>query len=301
MSMKKYLMQNNLNQNTYLFDKIWTVRNVQVILDEDLAILYKVETKVLNQSLKRNVSRFPKEFCFRLTKSEYLDLRSQIVTSNRGGRRYFPNAFTEQGVAMLSAVLKSETAIKVSIQIMNAFVNMRKHINNYALLYQKVNDVEKEQIQFAISTDKRFDQVFNALTASDSIPKQKIFYDGQVFDAHILVSDIIRSAKKEIILIDNYIDDTVLTLFIKRRKNVKARIYCNNITSQISNDIQKYNLQYEPIEIKEFKLSHDRFLIIDKQKIFHFGASLKDLGKKWFAVSKIDESAISLISKIKSI
>lgn len=281
-------------------DKIYTVRNVQVMLDEDLARLYGVETKVLNQALKRNIDRFPEEFCFQLTKLEHINLRSQIVTSNnKGGRRYLPYAFTEQGVAMLSAVLKSKTAIRVSIQIMNAFVQMRKHVNAYAQLYQKVHDIEKEQVLFKIKTDKRFDRVFNALAANDVIPKQKIFFEEQVFDAHKFVSDIIRSAKKEIILIDNFIDDTVLSLFAKRKNDVKVIIYCKKITQEVRVDLKKFNSQYPPVKIKEFTLSHDRFLILDRHDIYHFGASLKDLGKRWFAVSRFDNRAITFLKKLE--
>ena len=286
---------------TDIQNKIYTVRNAQVMLDEDLAHLYGVETRVLNQALKRNLDRFPPEFCFHLTKLEYVSLRSQIVISNKkGGRRYFPYVFTEQGVAMLSTVLKSKTAIKVSIQIMNAFVQMRKQINAYSYLYEKVRDIEKEQIIYGIKTDKRFDQIFKALASVDDIPKQKIFFENQVFDAHKFVSDIIRSAEKEIILVDNFIDDTVLSLFAKRKDNVKVIIYCKNVTKEILVDLNKFNSQYQPIEIKNFALSHDRFLIVDKNNIYHFGASLKDLGKKWFAVSLFDNQVLAFLKKLES-
>lgn len=264
-------------------------------------MLYGVSTKRLNEQLKRNIRRFPKEFCFRLTKREYVSLRSQIATfNNKAGRKYLPYAFTEQGVAMLSAVLKSETAIKISIQIMNAFVQMRKHINAYSQLYEKVRNIEKEQIIFEIKTNKKFDQVFHALAARDIIPQQKIFFEEQIFDAHKFVSDIIRSAKKEIILIDNFIDDTVLSLFAKRKEGVKVIIYCKKVTQEISVDLNKFNSQYPPVGIKEFALSHDRFLIVDQHNIYHFGASLKDLGKKWFAVSRFDNQAVNFLKKIKN-
>jgi len=251
--------------------KIYTIRNKQVMLDEDLAVLYNVSTKRLNEQMKRNIKRFPEEFCFKLNKFEYKNQRSQIATfKNKIGRKYLPYVFTEQGVAMLSAVLKSETAIKVSVQIMTAFVQMRKYINSHYQLYQKVQDIEKKQIIYGIKTDEKFNQVFKAITANNIIPDQKIFFDGEVFDAHKFVSDIIRSAKKEIILIDNFIDDTVLSLFAKCNKDVKVTIYCKKITQEILLDLKKFNLQYSPIEIKEFKLSHDRFLIIDQYKIWHW-------------------------------
>lgn len=282
-------------------DKIYVVRNMQIMLDEDLAELYGVETKNLNQALRRNINRFPEEFCFKLTKFEYASLRSQFVTSkNRGGRRYFPYAFTEQGVAMLSAILKSDTAIRVSIQIMNAFVQMRKYVNEHYQLYQKVREIEKEQIIYGIKTDRKFDQVFKAITANGVIPKQKIFFEGQVFDAHKFVSDIIRSAKKEIVLVDNFVNDEVLSLFVKRRENVKVIIYCKEITRGLLIDVKKFNAQYSPVEIQEFSLSHDRFIIIDKNDIYHFGASLKDLDKKWFAVSRFDNQAVEFLKKLES-
>jgi len=280
-------------------NKIYTIRSKQVMFDEDLAVLYNVSTKRLNEQMKRNIKRFPEEFCFKLNKFEYKNQRSQIATfKNKIGRKYLPYVFTEQGVAMLSAVLKSETAIKVSIQIMTAFVQMRKYINSHYQLYQKIQDIEKTQIIYGIKTDERFNQVFKAITANNTIPDQKIFFEGQVFDAHKFVSDIIRSAKKEIILIDNFIDDTVLSLFTKRNKDIKVTIYCKKITREMLLDLKKFNLQYSPIEIKEFKLSHDRFLIIDKYKIYHFGASLKDLGKKWFAVSSFNNQVINFLRKL---
>lgn len=289
-----------LVSKTDIRDKIYTVRNIQVMLDEDLARLYRVETKVLNQAVKRNLDRFPEEFCFQLTKPEHINLRSQIVTSsNKGGRRYLPYAFTEQGVAMLSAVLTSETAIRVSVQIMSAFVQMRKHINIYSQLYRKVRDIEKEQVLFEIKTDKQFDKVFSALAANDVIPKQKIFFEEQVFDAHKFVSDLVRSAKREIVLIDNFIDDTVLSLFAKRKNDVKVIIYCKKITKEMLIDLKKFNSQYPLVEIKKFALSHDRFLILDQRDIYHFGASLKDLGKKWFAVSRFDHQAVTFLERLE--
>ncbi len=270
------------------------------MLDEDLSILYSVSTKRLNEQLKRNIQRFPKEFCFQLTKLEYKNLRSQIATfNNKVGRKYLPYVFTEQGVAMLSAILKSETAIKVSIQIMNAFVQMRKYINENYQLHQKVLDIENKQIIYGIKTDKKFNQVFKALASSERIPKQKIFFEGQTFDAHKFVSDIVRSARKEVVLIDNFIDDTVLSLFIKRKDNVEVTIFCKDISKELLVDLEKFNLQYPPIELKEFNLSHDRFLIIDQKEIYHFGASLKDLGKKWFAVSRFNSQVVNFLKRLE--
>ena len=251
--------------------------------------------------MKRNKKRFPIEFCFQTTKLEYENLRSQIATfKNKVGRKYLPYVFTEQGVAMLSSILKSETAIKVSIQIMTAFVQMRKYINNHYQLYEKVKEIEKNQIIYGIKTDKKFDQVFKAIVSNNNIPKQKIFFEGQVFDAHIFISKIIRSAKKEIVLIDNYIDETTLLLFSKSNPDTKITILCKKISPELKLDLKKYNSQYSPIEIKEFDLSHDRFIIVDHKVTYHLGASLKDLGKKWFAVSKFDNQALILLKKLGS-
>lgn len=277
--------------------QIYTVRNVQVMLDEDLAALYGVETKVLNQAVKRNQERFPPEFMFQLTKEDMENLRSQFVTSSWGGRRYLPYAFTEQGVAMLSAVLKSETAVKVSIQIMNAFVAMRRFLLSHVQIFQRLDSLELKQIE----TDQKLDRVLNAIEQKTVIPKQGIFYDGQVFDAWNFVSNLIRSAKKSIILIDNYIDDTVLTLFAKRNKGVMVTLLTRNPSQQLKTDVEKFNAQYEPILLKDFSAAHDRFLIIDETDLYHIGASLKDLGKKWFAFSKMDIQTVEILENLKKV
>jgi len=267
------------------------------MLDEDLAALYGVETKVLNQAVKRNQERFPPEFMFQLTKEDMENLRSQFVTSSWGGRRYLPYAFTEQGVAMLSAVLKSETAVKVSIQIMNAFVAMRRFLLSHAQIFQRLDSLELKQIE----TDQKLDRVLNAIEQKTVIPKQGIFYNGQVFDAWNFVSNLIRSAKKSIILIDNYIDDAVLTLFAKRNKGVTVTLLTRNPSQQLKTDVEKFNAQYEPILLKDFSAAHDRFLIIDETDLYHIGASLKDLGKKWFAFSKMDIQTVELLENLKTL
>lgn len=280
--------------------KIYTIRDVQVMLDRDLASFYGVGTKVLNQAVKRNLERFPQEFMFQLTKEELENWKSQIVTSNREkmGLRKLPYVFTEQGVAMLSGVLKSETAVKMSIQIISAFVAMRKFIINNAQLFQRIDTVERRQLKYEMATDEKFEKVFDALQKDKLDPKQGIFFDGQIFDAHKFVSDLIRKAEKSIILIDNYIDDSVLHLFTKRKKDVVVTVYTANLSKALMTDLNKFNTQYPPIEIKEFKESHDRFMIIDDEDVYHFGASLKDLGKKWFAFSKFDKSALKLLQKL---
>ncbi|MEA1956248.1 MAG: ORF6N domain-containing protein [Campylobacterota bacterium] len=284
-------------------DKIYTIRGLQVMLDEDLAELYQVETKVFNQAVKRNIERFPEHFRFQLTEDEYQNLRSQIVTlkldseNNRGKhRKYLPYVFTEQGVAMLSAILKSKVAVQVSIQIIDTFVQMRKFISNNALIFERLDTLEQKQFK----NDGKFNEIFDAIESKDIKPKQGIFYDGQVYDAYIFVSDLIKKASKSIILIDNYIDESILTLLSKRDENISVTIYTKNITKQIQLDLKKYNEQYPKIEIQKFTTSHDRFLIIDEKDVYHIGASLKDLGKKWFAFSKLEIDAFDILSKLEA-
>ena len=268
---------------------IKVIRGQQVMLDKDLATLYGVEAKVLNQAVKRNVERFPDDFRFQLTKEECL--RSQIVTLNeKQGQhlKYMPYAFTEQGVAMLSSVLRSQTAIDVNIQIMRAFVSMRHFMVNNASVFSRLETIEYHQLemqQHQQETDKRIDEVFRRLDEGNAKPKQGVFYNGQVYDAYTFVSDLIKSAKKRIILIDNYVDETVLTLLDKRENCVSAVIYTQQISRHFQLDIDRHNAQYAPIDVETFRLSHDRFLCIDDD-VYHIGASIKDLGKKWFGFSK---------------
>lgn len=275
-------------------ERIYTVRGVQVMLDNNIAEFYGVETKRLNEQVKRNIGRFPEAFMFQLSETEFNDLKSQFATSSWGGRRKIPYAFTEQGVAMLSAVLGSETAVKVSVQIMSAFVAMRKFMLSNAQVFQRLGALELKQLE----TDRKLDKVLTAIESREIQPRQGIFFDGQVFDAYQFVSDLFRTAVKSIIIIDNYIDDTVLTHLGKRNKNVKVTIFTKAVSRQLALDIKKFNEQYQPVEIKEFNNSHDRFLIIDDKTVYHFGASLKDLGKKWFAFSMFDKEAINILSKL---
>ena len=268
---------------------IKVVRGQQVMLDKDLAALYGVETRVLNQTVKRNIERFPNDFRFELSKEECL--RSQIVISNgRGGNRYSTYAFTEQGVAMLSSVLRSQTAIEVNIQIMRAFVSMRHFMVNNASVFSRLETMEYHQLemqQHLQESDKRIDEVFRRLDEGNAKPKQGVFYNGQIYDAYTFVADLIKSAKKRIILIDNYVDETVLTLLDKRENGVSATIYTQQISRQFQLDIDRHNAQYAPIDVETFRLSHDRFLCIDDD-VYHIGASIKDLGKKWFGFSKME-------------
>jgi phage regulator Rha-like protein len=274
--------------------RIFTIRNVQVMIDRDLAELYGVETKVLNQAVKRNIERFPVHYCFQLLEDEWTVLRSQIVTLNdiqanqRGQhRKYLPYVFTEQGVTMLSAVLRSETAVKTSIRIVDAFVSMRRFMSQHALVFERMDAIERRQY----ATDTKVDAILDALEAKDAPPTQGVFFDGQIFDAYTFVSDLIRSASKTIILIDNYVDDTTLTLLSKNQQ-VDITIFTHSVTKQLALDIAKYNSQYKSITVKELKTVHDRFLVLDDEQCYLIGASLKDLGKKLFGFSIIDNSLI---------
>ena len=292
-------------------ERIYSIRGYQVMLDSDLAELYGVETKVLNQAVKRNIERFPEEFCFLLKYSEVPELRSQIVTSNKanislrsqmmptkkGGRRNIPYVFTQEGVAMLSAVLKSEIAVKMSIKIMKAFIEMRKFIQANGQIFQRLDRVEVKLLE----NDKKFEKVFDALESKERIPEQGIFFEGQVFDAYKFVSDLFRSAKRSIVIIDNYIDDTVLVHLTKVNHSVKVKILTKSLTEQFDLDLKKFNEQYFSIDAKVIKNTHDRFIIIDGITVYHFGASLKDLGKKLFAFSKFDKSGLKLLEKVGKI
>lgn len=284
-----------LNDNQDITSKIYTIRGLQVMLDRDLAKLYGVENRVLNQAVKRNISRFPSDFMFELSKEEFNDWKSQVVISNsdKMGLRKIPNVFTEQGVSMLSAILKSDIAIERSVQIIRAFINMRKLISSNQVMFEKFEYFEKKLLKY----DENFNKIFEAIEQKDIKPKQGIFYNGQIFDAYNFVSDLIRDAEKSIILIDNYVDDTTLTLFCKNQ-NINVSIYTHSISKQLKLDLQKYNTQYKDIVIKTFKDSHDRFMIIDNKEVYHVGASLKDLGKKWFAFSKFEIEAFGLIERL---
>lgn len=288
-------------ENQTIQSKIYTIRGVQVMLDRDLALLYGVETRRLNEQVKRNIDRFPEEFMFQMTSKELENWKSQIATSNKEimGLRKLPFVFTEQGVSMLSAVLKSRTAVQTSIQIIKSFVSMRKFLQDNASLFTRIESIEKRQISYEIKNDSKVNAILNAIEEKGTPQKQHIFYDGQIFDAYLFVSDIIKGAKKSLKLIDNYVDESTLILFTKRDAAVSITIYTKTISKQLQLDLQKQNAQYPKIEVEKFELSHDRFLIVDEKEVYHFGASLKDLGKKWFAVSKLDINSFELLGKLK--
>lgn len=272
--------------------KIYTIRGMEVMRDNELAELYGVETKALNQAVKRNIDRFPQAFRFQLTEKEHESLQSQIVTAkdNRGGRRTLPWVFTEQGVAMLSAVLRSERAVQISITIMQAFVKMRHFINTNAAIFQRLDSLELEQL----ATARRMDAIFRAMEQTNTIPRQHVFFDGQVYDAHNLVAKLIKSARDRLVLIDNYIDESSLTLIGKKKRATHCILLTKHVDRQLALDIKKFNSQYgNTLEAIAFHKSHDRFLIIDSETVYHIGASLKDLGKKWFAISRLDKGSVS--------
>ena len=319
--------QSTDNQFLQIEPLIRTIRGQQVLLDSDLAILYGVETKRLNQQVKRNIERFPKDFMFQLTQEEMICLRSQIatlnegtnlrsqiatssqevglksqiVTSSHGGVRYLPYAFTENGIAMLSSVLRSPIAIQVNIRIMRAFTAMRQFIASNAQIFQRLDVMEQNQLAIVAhqtETDHKLEEIFRRLDSGNVQPHQGIFYDGQIFDAYTFINDRIREATTRIILIDNFIDDSVLTILSKRADKVTATIYTKKPSAQLQLDIQKHNAQYPPIDIVTFDRSHDRFLCID-ETVYHLGASIKDLGKKWFAFNRMEISTTELLQQIK--
>jgi ORF6N domain len=282
---------------------IYVVRGQQVMLDSDLAMIYQVETKVFNQAVSRNIERFPENFRFQLTKEEFDTLRSQIATSDgRGGRRYRPYMFTEQGIAMLSGVLRSDVAVQASIRIMNTFVEMRRFIANHALLFEKVSDIELNQLEYQKNTDEKFDKVFRYIE-DHAESEQKIFFDGQIYDAFSLITSIIRKAQKEIILIDGYVDVDTLNMLAKKNAGVDVKIYTYASAQLTNRDAAKFNAQYPTLTVKKTQVFHDRFIILDGGTAYHIGASIKDAGKKCFAISLIDDPGVvtDLLNRLKTV
>ena len=310
------IVQDNLS-NEEIKNLIYTIRGKQVMLDSDVAMLYYYETKKINQAVKRNIERFPEKFCFQLTEEEFSSLRSQIVTLNkttvqenfedsslrlqiatlnentgRGKhRKYLPYVFTEQCIAMLSGLLKNDIAIQVSINIMDAFVEMRKFLIVNGQLFERLTNVEYKLLEH----DKKFDKVFDQLQNEENI-KQKIFFEGQMYDAYSLIIDIIRKANKKILIIDNYIDDSVLKMLTKKNKNVEVVILTSNKSNIQKIDIQKFNKEYPILKVAETNKFHDRFIVIDNKEMYHLGASIKDLGKKCFGINKIED--LDIVEKV---
>ena len=271
---------------------IYTIRGQQVMLDSDLAMLYQVDTKVFNQAVKRNIERFPEKFRFQLTKEENASLRSQIVTSKgKGGRRYMPYVFTEQGIAMLSGVLRSDIAIQVSIKIMDSFVEMRSFLASNALMLARINEIENKQHTFYENTEEKFDKIFKYISEHEEI-SQKIFFNGQIYDAFSLLVDLVAKANTKLILVDNYVDIGTLNILAKKKQDVEVVVYTAKGTKLSEIDISNFNKQYQSLEIKYTGVFHDRFLIIDDICAYHIGASIKDAGKKCFGINLIEDERI---------
>ena len=283
---------------------IYTIRGKQVMLDSDVAMLYHYETKKLNQAVKRNIDRFPERFCFQLTEEELEIMWSQIVTTSKlednkyRSKKYLPYVFTEQGIAMLSGILKSEVAVQVSIKIIDAFVEMRKFISINKSLFEKVITIENKMDKKFIEQDKKFDIIFDQLQLEKNI-KQRIFFEGQIYDAYSLIIDIIKRANKKILIIDNYVDDSVLKMLTKKKNNVEVVILSSNKSNIQNIDIQKFNRAYPILKVARTNKFHDRFIVIDSKEMYHLGASIKDLGKKCFGINKIEDiEIIEIIEKI---
>ncbi len=291
MEENKLVIQNEIS-NEEIKKLIHTIRGKQVMLDSDVARQYHYEVRRINETVKRNIERFPIDFCFQLTKTEYEVLKSQYATSNsRGGKQKLPYVFTEKGILMLSGLLKNEIAIEVSIRIIEAFVEMRKFFSANGQLFERLTNVEYKLLEH----DKKFDEIFNQLEQEDNI-KQKIFFEGQIYEAYSLIIDIIKKANKKIQIIDNYIDDSILKMLTKKKNNVEVVILTSN-KSQIQNlDIQKFNKEYPVLKVAITNKFHDRFIIIDNKEMYHLGASIKDLGKKCFGINKIED--MEIIKKI---
>ena len=286
--------------NTSIASKIVVFRDVQVMIDRDLAELYGVETKRLKEQVNRNIERFPEQFMFQLSLDEYQNVKkslwSQIATIENNedlrGRhtKYLPYAFTEQGVAMLSAVLRSEKAVRVSIEIMNAFVQMRHYLHSNLNLAGRLTAVENKVDSKFKTIDENFSKIFNALDSNPKKAKEGVFFKGQIFDAYAFFQDLIKTAKKEIVLIDGYVDLSVLERLSVKQKNVVVKIFTHPKAELQQIDIDQFNKQYPTLHVDYTQKMHDRFMIIDNKELYHIGASLKDLGKACFAFEKMEDS-----------
>lgn len=294
MEENKLAIQNELTIED-IKNLIYTIRGKQVMLDSDVANIYHCETKYVNRVVKRNIERFPEEFCFQLNENEFESLRCQFVTLNENGRgqhrKYIPYVFTEQGIAMLSALLKSDIAVSVSVNIMKAFIEMRKFLMINGQVFERLTSVEHKLLEY----DKKFDEVFNQLQLEENI-KQRIFFDGQIYDAYSIIIDIIKKANKKILIIDNYIDDSVLKMLAKKKNNVEIVLLTSDKSNIENLDIKKFNKEYPILKVAKTNKFHDRFIVIDNKEMYHLGASIKDLGKKCFAINKIED--IEIIKKI---
>lgn len=284
---------NEVGEDADIRSMIFTYRGKQVMIDADLAILYDVTTSALNQAAKRNEKRFPEDFRFQLSKEEYENLKSQSVISSfqsgYGGRRTLPYAYTEQGISMLASVLHSDIAISTSIKIMRVFVKMRHFITANALMFERISAVELRQLEYQKQADEKFDKIFEYISDHEE-SNQKIFFDGQIFDAYSLLTDLVEQAKKSIILIDGYVDTDTLDILSKKKSGVTVTIYTYPSAKITRKDISSFNAQYPSLEVKHTTIFHDRFLIIDDNIGYHIGASIKDAGKKCFGINRVEDN-----------
>ena len=297
-----------LSSDAQIRDMIYTARGRQVMLDSDLAELYEVETKALNRAAKRNENRFPEDFRFRLTREELGNLRCQIGTlAGQGtdssvGRTYLPHVYTEQGVAMLSGVLRSKVAVDTSVRIMRAFVEMRHFIADNAHLFEQIRAIDRRQVELQAemghrisdlehSTDERFERVFDYMGTHEA-PNQKVFFEGQVYDAFELLVSLVQRAQREIILIDGYVDVGTLNILAKKEPGVSITVWTHPKTSLTARDVATFNAQYPTLEVRHTTSFHDRFLILDGTEGYLVGASLKDAGKKSFAIARLEDSSV---------
>ena len=304
----KAVISKNIS-NEEIKNLIYTIRGKQVMLDSDVAMLYQYPTKRVNEAVSRNKERFPSNFCFQLTEEEYdilksqfgnlsdSCLRSQIATLNKNTgrgrhRKYAPYVFTEQGIAMLSGLLKNDIAIQVSINIMNAFVEMRKLLMLNGQIFERLTSVEYKLLEH----DRKFNEIFNKFQLEEKI-KQRIFFDGQIYDAYSLIIDMIKRANKKILIIDNYVDDSILKMLTKKKNNVEVVILTSSKCNIKDIDIQKFNKEYPILKLAKTNKFHDRFIIIDTEEAYHLGASIKDLGKKCFAINRIED--LNIIQNIE--
>ncbi len=285
MEENKLAIQNELT-NEDIKNLIYTIRGKQVMLDSDVARLFEYATKDLNRNVKNNIERFPEYYCFQLTNEEYKSLRCKNFTLNENGRgqhrKYLPYVFTEYGITMLARLLKSEVAVNVSIRIVNTFIEMRKFLMINGQVFERLTSMEYKLLEH----DKKFDEVFKQLQLEENI-KQRIFFDGQIYDAYSIIVDIIKRANNKILIIDNYIDDSVLKMLAKKKNNVEVVILTSNKSNIENLDIKKFNKEYPILKVAKTNKFHDRFIIIDGKEMYHLGASIKDLGKKCFGINKI--------------
>ncbi len=290
MEENKLSIQNEIS-NEEIKNLIYTIRGKQVMLDSDVSRLFKYQTKDLNRNVRNNIERFPGYYCFKLTNEEYKYLRCKIFTLNENGRgqhrKYLPYVFTEYGITMLAGLLKSEVAVNVSIKIVNSFIEMRKFLSANGQVFERLTNMEYKLLEH----DKKFDIIFNQLQHEENI-KQRIFFQGQIYDAYSLIVDIIKKASKKILIIDNYVDDSVLKMLAKKKNNVEVVILTSNKSNIQNIDIQKFNKEYPILKIAKTNKFHDRFIVLDNEEMYHLGASIKDLGKKCFGINKIEDKEI---------